>query len=177
MRITISGPPGSGKTTACRKLSEHLGLEAVVFGHLFRKMAAERGLSLVELGELAERDPAIDAAIDGRIIEVARANTDIILESRLSAHLLSRHGIPAFKVYLDADPEVRMQRIGMRDEGCEDAAREMLERQASEARRYKAYYNIDIGDLGIYDLVLSTDDMTPEEVIRVIADRSQEQQC
>ena len=26
MRITISGPPGSGKTTACSKLSEKLGL-------------------------------------------------------------------------------------------------------------------------------------------------------
>jgi predicted cytidylate kinase len=108
MRITISGPPGSGKTTACRRLSEELGLEAVVFGQLFRRMAADRGLSLIELGELAEVDPSIDAAIDLEILEVARANPDIILESRLSAHLLSRNAIPAFKIYLDADPEVRM---------------------------------------------------------------------
>ena len=39
MRITISGPPGSGKTTACANLSERLGLKAVVFGKIFRNFA------------------------------------------------------------------------------------------------------------------------------------------
>ncbi len=41
MRITISGPPGSGKTTACKLLSERLGLEMVVFGRIFRELAQE----------------------------------------------------------------------------------------------------------------------------------------
>ena len=49
MRITISGPPGSGKTTACTRLSEELGLEAVVFGKVFRQLAAEKNLTLGEL--------------------------------------------------------------------------------------------------------------------------------
>ena len=83
MRITISGPPGSGKTTACSKLSEKLGLEAVVFGKIFRELAAEKNLSLVELGAIAEQDPSIDKMIDSRILEIARANDNIILESRL----------------------------------------------------------------------------------------------
>ena len=56
MRITISGPPGSGKTTVCGKLSEALGLKAVVFGQVFRQLAAEKGLTLVELGALAEKE-------------------------------------------------------------------------------------------------------------------------
>jgi len=46
MRITISGPPGSGKTTVCGKLSQELGLKAVVFGQVFRDMAAEKRISL-----------------------------------------------------------------------------------------------------------------------------------
>ena len=50
MRITISGPPGSGKTTACNRLSEMLGLKAVVFGKIFRELAAEKHLSLLEFG-------------------------------------------------------------------------------------------------------------------------------
>ncbi|MEE3477591.1 MAG: AAA family ATPase, partial [Methanomethylophilus sp.] len=66
MRITISGPPGSGKTTVCGKLSEALGLKAVVFGQVFRQLAAEKGLTLVELGKLAEQDPQIDADIDAK---------------------------------------------------------------------------------------------------------------
>jgi len=138
MRITISGPPGSGKTTACRKLSEKLGVKAVVFGESFRKLAKERGMTLAEFGELAEKDPSIDRMIDDMILTAARENPDIILESRLSAQMLSKNNIPAFRVYLDASPEVRMERVGVRDEEMFDEVyRHMIERQSYEAKRYK----------------------------------------
>ncbi|MDR2846009.1 MAG: AAA family ATPase [Candidatus Methanoplasma sp.] len=166
MRMTISGPPGSGKTTVCKKLSEKLGLKAVVFGEFFRKLAAERDLSLAEFGALAEKDPGIDRFIDSSILEIAKANPDIILESRLCAYMLSRAGIPALKIYLSASPEVRMRRVGIREgETFEDACRNTIERQASEARRYKMYYDIDIDDRSVYDLIIETDDLTPEEVL------------
>jgi cytidylate kinase len=38
----------------------------------------------------------------------------------------------------------------------EDACRETRLREESEARRYKKYYNIDINDLNVYDLVVDT---------------------
>ena len=88
MRITISGPPGSGKTTACRNLSERLGLESVVFGQIFRQMAADRGMSLVEFGALAEQDPSIDRLIDTRILEIAREKEDIILEREIETNTI-----------------------------------------------------------------------------------------
>lgn len=171
MRITISGPPGSGKTTACANLSERLGLRAVVFGKIFRELAAERNLSLGELGAIAEKDPSIDQMIDSRILDIARENPDIILESRLSAYMLSRNGIPAFKIYLDASVPVRMARVGVREGSTlEQAQAETLERQKSEAKRYMMYYGIDIEDRSVYDLVVNTDDLTPEEVIATILD-------
>lgn len=166
MRITISGPPGSGKTTACNKLSEILGLKAVVFGRIFRELAAEKKMSLGELGAIAEADPSIDKMIDSRILEIARENEDIILESRLSAYMLSRNGIPAFKIYLDASPAVRMSRVGIREGFTpEEVEAETLERQKSEAKRYMMYYGIDIEDRSVYDLVINTDDLSPEDVI------------
>jgi predicted cytidylate kinase len=169
MRITISGPPGSGKTTACSKLSEKLGVEAVVFGKIFRELAAEKHLTLVELGALAEKDPSIDKMIDSRLVETARANENIILESRLSAYMLHRNGIPAFKIYLDASPEVRVARIGIREgDTLEHAMSETVDRQKSEAKRYKMYYDIDIEDLSIYDLVINTDDLDPDQVLETI---------
>ncbi len=169
MRITISGPPGSGKTTACSKLSEALGMEAVVFGKIFRQLAAEKNLTLGELGELAEKDPSIDEMIDGRILEIARSHEDIILESRLSAYMLTRNGIPAFRIYLDASPDVRMARVGLREgETFEEAHAKTVERQRSEAKRYMMYYGIDIEDRSVYDLVVLTDDLTPDEVLETI---------
>ena len=175
MRITISGPPGSGKTTACSKLSEALGLEAVVFGKIFRELAAEKNLSLGELGAIAENDPSIDRMIDSRIVEIARAHSEIILESRLSAYMLARNGIPAFKILLDASPDVRMARVGVREgETLEEATAKTVERQNSEAKRYMKYYGIDINDFSVYDLVLNTDDMTPDQVLETILDKVRE---
>ena len=169
MRITISGPPGSGKTTACSKLSEKLGLEAVVFGKIFRELAAEKNLSLVELGAIAEQDPSIDKMIESRILEIARANDNIILESRLSAYMCARNDIPAFKIYIDASPEVRMSRIGVREgETVEEACAKTVDRQKSEAKRYKMYYDIDIEDKSVYDLVINTDDLDPDQVVEKI---------
>ena len=166
MRITISGPPGSGKTTACGKLSEKLGVRAVVFGEFFRRLAKERGMTLGEFGELAEKDPAIDETIDGMILAVAREDTDIILESRLSAHMLTKNNIPAFRVYLEASPEIRIKRVGLRDgELFDEVYRHMIERQSSEAKRYKMYYNIDIEDKSVYDLIINTDDLDPDQVV------------
>ncbi len=178
MRITISGPPGSGKTTACNRLSEILGLKAVVFGKIFRELAAEKHLSLLEFGQLAEKDPSIDADIDARIVEIARQNENIILESRLSAYMLSRNSIPAFKIYLGASPEVRMSRIGVREgQSLEDAKRETIERQASEAKRYMMYYNIDINDMSVYDLVVNTDELDPDGVIDTILKAIEGSKC
>ncbi|MDD4244708.1 MAG: AAA family ATPase [Candidatus Methanomethylophilaceae archaeon] len=171
MRITISGPPGSGKTTACRNLSKALGLKAVVFGTLFREMAKEKGLSLSEMGDLAERDPSIDRVIDERLLQIARENKDIILESRLSAHMLSRNGIEAFKIYLDASSDIRCARVCNREgETLADAISVTEKRQASEAARYMKYYGIDIGDMSVYDLVINTDFMTPEQVLEKMLD-------
>ena len=169
MRITISGPPGSGKTTACSNLSERLGMKAVVFGKIFRELAAEKNLTLGQLGEIAEKDPSIDKMIDSRILEIARENEDIILESRLSAYMCVRNGIPAFKIYLDASPEVRMSRIGLREgESIEEACAKTVDRQRSEAKRYKMYYDIDVEDRSVYDLILNTDELDPEQVVEAI---------
>ena len=178
MRITISGPPGSGKTTACNRLSEILGLKAVVFGKILRELAAEKHLSLLEFGQLAEKDPSIDEAIDAKILEIARENENIILESRLSAYMLSRNSIPAFKIYLGASPEVRMSRIGVREgQSLEDAKKETIERQASEAKRYMMYYNIDINDMSVYDLVVNTDELDPDGVIDTILKAIEGSKC
>ena len=169
MRITLSGPPGSGKTTVCSILSERLNLESIVFGRMFRELAKEKGMTLSELGVLAENDPSIDISIDEHILDIAREKDDMILESRLSAYMLHRNNIPALKVYLDATPETRTKRISIRDgETQEEAYKNTMERHASEAKRYMKYYGINADDKSVYDLVIDTDDRTPDDIVDLI---------
>jgi len=178
MRITISGPPGSGKTTACKNLSERLGLKAVVFGQFFRQFASDRGMTLAEFGALAEKDPSIDKSIDSMILEVALANEDIILESRLSAYMLHKNNVPAFKIYLCANTGIRMERVGLRDgESLDEACMRTEERQLSEAKRYKMYYDIDIEDKSVFDLILNTDNLSPDEVVDSIIEAIGDRTC
>ena len=166
MRITISGPPGSGKSTTCLGLSKVLGCRQVMFGQVFREMAADKGISVAELGAMAENDPSIDRELDKTILETAKNCSEIVLESRLSAHLTKRKGIDAFRIYIHASPDVRMNRICSREgEEYDEIRRKTLEREESEAKRYKQHYDIDIKDLSVYDLIINTDDLTPEEVI------------
>jgi len=60
MLLTVSGPPGSGKSTNAAALAEQFGLEHVSGGDIFRELADERGYTPVEFNELAETDEQID---------------------------------------------------------------------------------------------------------------------
>jgi predicted cytidylate kinase len=169
MRITISGPPGSGKTTVCKLLAERLGIDYVISGTVFRSMAQRLHLSLAEFGRLANEDPVYDRMIDEDMVKTAREKEDVVLEGRLAAHNLVRHGIPAFKVYLDAPPRVRAGRIVEREHGDVDLALcEMLEREKCEAQRYNLWYDIDLSDMSVYDLVVDTSTLRPEKIVELI---------
>jgi len=47
MIISISGLPGSGKSTVAKILAEKLGFERIYMGAIFRKMADQKGVSIL----------------------------------------------------------------------------------------------------------------------------------
>lgn len=168
MLITISGPAGSGKSTAAAALAESLDYEHVSGGDIFRELAADRGVSALELNKRAETDDSIDHDLDRRLRQVAAERDDLVLESRLAGWMAGEHA--DFRVWLDAPLSVRAERIAEREGKSTDIARkETEERAASEARRYQTYYGIDIEDLSIYDLVLNTARLEPDGVVEAIA--------
>ncbi len=169
MRITISGPPGSGKTTVCKLLAARLGYRYIISGNVFREMASKLHLTLTEFGKLAEEDPKYDRMIDDSMVAMAADDNDIVLEGRLAGYNLAQNGIEAFKVYLDADPRVRAARILEREKGdLMIVMNDMLEREACEAVRYSQWYGININDKSVYDLVVDTSNAPPEKVVAII---------
>jgi cytidylate kinase len=152
MLITVSGAPGTGTTTLSRGLSSELGIKWVNSGELFRKIANEKNVSVKDLNRLAERGPEIDYLIDDAQKVLAKDGVGIF-EGRLSGHILKAD----LSVALKTDLRVRAERIASRESKLiEDSLAETRSREESEARRYKKYYNIDIANLSIYDVVVDT---------------------
>jgi cytidylate kinase len=168
MLITISGLPGSGKTTVARLVARELGLEHVYAGNLFRRQAEAAGLTLQEYLRRAETDPTIDRALDDRMRARARAG-DAVLEGRLAAFMAAEAGVPALTVFLDASEGVRAARIADREGGATgERLHDIQAREASDRRRYREIYGVDYHDRSRYDLVMDTDRRTPDDLARAI---------
>ncbi|WP_049980379.1 (d)CMP kinase [Halolamina rubra] len=155
MLLTVSGPPGSGKSTNAELLAERFDLEHISGGDIFRQLADERGYTPVEFNELAEEEEQIDKDLDRRLRTIAASRDDVLLESRLAGWLAAEHADLRF--WLDAPLDVRAERIAAREEKTVAEARAVTERrEGSEAKRYAELYDVDITDLSIYDAAINT---------------------
>jgi cytidylate kinase len=163
MIITVSGSPGTGTSTLSRILSRELDLRWVNSGELFRKIASDRGISLKELGRIAEVSPEVDYQIDDAQRAMAK-EAGGVFEGRLSGHVLDAD----LKILLKADRMVRAARIASREEKLvEDALQESRVREECEARRYEKYYNIDVNDFSVYDIIIDTGTWNEKGVVAI----------
>jgi cytidylate kinase len=166
--ITISGLPGTGKTTVAKLLEKRLGLRYVYSGEIFRQLAQKHKMSLEEFGKYCESHRQIDEELDRHQLDILLEG-NVIVEGRLSGWLAFQNHIDAVKVLLHADITIRAGRIVKREQGeVETRKKEILKREKSEATRYKKYYGIDVGDTSIYDVIIDAGDKTPEEIMEII---------
>ena len=165
MIITLGGLAGTGTTTTAELLSEKLDIPYISAGYVFRQMASERGMSVLEFSEFAEGNDDIDKEIDKRQAELAKSSDNLIVEGRLSAYFVEAD----LKLWLVTPFDVRSQRIAERESKSVDVAREeIVIREDSEALRYMDIHNIDIKNMDIYDLIINTGTFDPEKVSEII---------
>ncbi len=173
MIVAIGGPPGSGKTTVAERFAKAHVYALVSAGAKFRELAKAKGAGLNDFGKIAEADPAIDRALDGSVLEevlkLDATGRDVIVDGRIQAPLLAQRRVPCLKVWIDAKLDVRTERIAGREKtGLKETRREIIQREASERRRYKAIYGINLADTTIYDLVVDSSDKTPDEIVELV---------
>ena len=165
MIITIGGLAGTGTTTAAQLLSEKMGIDYISAGYVFREMAREHNMSVLEFSAFAEGNDDIDKEIDKRQAELAKSADNLIVEGRLSAYFVEAD----LKLWLVTPFDIRSSRIAERESKSVDvASEEIISREKSEALRYMDIHNIDISNMDIYDLIINTDTFNPEKVSEII---------
>ena len=165
MIITIGGLAGIGTTTAVEILSKKLDIPYISAGSIFREMAKEKGMSVLEFSEFAEGNDDIDKEIDKRQAELAKSSKNLIIEGRLSAYFIDAD----LKVWLITPLDIRSERISVRESKTVDVAKEeIIIREKSEALRYLDIHNINIHNMDIYDLIINTDSFNPESLSEII---------
>ncbi len=70
--VTVSGSPGSGKSTMTKTACELLGAERLYVGQIRRDMARGKGMTLEQFNKYALTDPRTDVDVDNAVAAQAR---------------------------------------------------------------------------------------------------------
>jgi cytidylate kinase len=174
--ICIGGMTGSGKSTLARKLAEKYKLEYLSGGDALMALALEGGYKSLEHGwwesgegmrflKEREKDHRFDETVDKKLLQMARKG-NAILDSWTMPWLLDG----AFKIWLEASPEKRAERIAGRDRiSLEDALNALKRKEKQTKAIYKKLYGFNLGeDFAPFNFVLDTNNLKNEEVFRIV---------
>lgn len=162
--ITIDGKSGAGKGTLADHLSDFLDVDHYSAGDFFRSIAGERGLTVEELSERADKET--DLEVDRRTFQRGLSESCVI-ESRISCHVLKEYS--DLKIRLTAELDERSSRVAERDGiSKEEARKRILKRDKDNRGRYMEYYGIDMENLEIYDIVIDNTELSIEETNKLI---------
>lgn len=177
MIISLSGAPGSGKSTIAQMLADKLGWPRYYMGGLRREAAKKRGLTLEEYNKLGETDPSTDFEVDEKYqVELANREDNFIIEGRTSWYFIPQ----SLKIYLDVNLEIGAKRIfaNLKEKNNRNEAKDLntweavlesnKKRLESDSFRYNKYYQIDVYDHKNYDFYLDTSDLTQEQVFQEV---------
>lgn len=168
MIITISGKAGSGKSSVAKAISQRLNLKHYSVGDVMREMAKERGITLLKLNNLAEKDSSIDKELDDRLVKLSKTQKNFVIDGRLTAFFIPHAD---FRIFLDAPVKTRAERILLAQRKDEKHATlnetisNIKKREESEKKRYKQYYNVDYTDKKLYTHIINTAPLELKEVV------------
>jgi len=177
MIVTITGFPGSGKSTLGKGIAKALGLRHYSAGELLRGIAKKKGLALLELHKLMEKDRSIDDDLDNINKRLGKTEDGFVIDGRLSWHFIPNSA----KIFVKVDLKKAAERV-FRDtckgnkERCgevhgsvKETVRNMQKRMEMNQKRYRKLYGVNYLDESNYDIVVDTTNASiPETRKRVL---------
>jgi len=165
MIVTITGFPGSGKSTLGRGIAKELGLKHYSAGDLLRKIAEDRGITVLELQELMKKDESVDKELDKRNTELGKKQDNFVIDGRL-AWLFIPNSIKIFvkidlkkaaeRVYRDSCQGREERRGECENKSLEKTLENMRKRMEMNQERYRKLYSVNYLDEKNYDIVVDT---------------------
>lgn len=160
--VSISGPPKSGKTILNNSLTKALGWESYSFGGFLRQIHAEEGARLLFEDWYRLQDVDRLRQLNQQLGERA-SRGGIIVDTRF-AHFL---GPQTYRVYVEADLEIRIQRarkayLGKSDDEIRQILKQREEDELGFGRKIWGP-KTDYRHPDIYHSILHSDLLTPEQ--------------
>lgn len=175
--ICLAGLTACGKSTVAKRLADNYGLRYVSGGSALKELATKIGYKAGEKGwwETSEgmrfleqrlRDPSFDRQIDEQLIHWAQ-HGNVVLDSWTMPWLLKT----GFKIWLNASPKIRAQRLTNRDNiNIHEAEKIVAEKDGKTKQIYERLYGFKLGeDLSPFDLILETEQLNVNEVYEVLS--------
>ena len=173
VKITVSGPPGSGTSTLVKKLALARNWDYVNGGGIFRNEADRRGISVGQFSQLCKDDLDVDRSLDILLKEyLTAADGPDIVESRLCGWWASNLKLECLRVWVKVTPEECGRRIQTREGGDFDSRLiESETRQSDDKDRYRILYGIDLDDMSPYNLIIDATGLSAEEVFELVNEK------
>lgn len=172
MHITMTGNLGSGKSTISKLVAQNYGYEIYSTGKIQRELAAERGLTVLEMNQLMQQDHSYDNIIDEKVRQTSiERKDDLFFDSRLAWHF----AVDTFKVFLSVNIDEAARRVYNDNRGdvesyksLEDCKHQLQERAHTEDIRYEEIYGIHYFDLSNYNLILDSTMSKPATLVEIL---------
>ncbi len=187
MIITITGYPGSGKSTLGKGIAKALGLKHYSAGDLLRQIAKEKDLPVMELHRLMEEDESVDRELDERNKKLGLEEDNFVIDGRLSWHFIPK----SVKIFVKIDLKKAAERVfkdscsdkkercGEENASVQKTVENMQKRMEMNKGRYLKLYNVDYLNESNYDIVVDTTKAsiqeTKEGVLKQIKSLGKEQ--
>jgi cytidylate kinase len=171
--VIISGPPAIGKTTIAKGLAIEFHLKYLSGGDVLKELAKDQGFDTknddfwdtkagMNFLNIRKDNPEFDKEVDEKLKEIFLTE-DVIITS-YTLPWLAKEGI---KIWLAGSQENSAERMTIRDNISNKSALEIVKKRYDENKTlYNKLYGFKFGDdLSVFNKVIHTDDLGPEQVL------------